>query len=314
MRVVLLGGSGFIGGALTALLLEHGCDVVVTTRSPSRESGVFRKADGAAATLSHAQWDNASPAGWLEALDGAKACVNLVGENIAAGRWTSERKQRILGSRLNAGRLVCEAVAAVSTKPEVLIQASAIGVYGLQGDELLTEDGPAPAPLKPSFLADVAKTWEASTLPVEQSGVRRVIARTGVVLGRGGGALEKMLPAFRMFAGGPLGDGKQWLSWIHLRDVVRAMLHLIETPSCQGAYNLTAPTPVPMREFSQILGKILHRPSWLSVPAFNLRLALGEMADELLLNGQRVAPQRLLDSGFHFEFPLLEDALRDLLT
>lgn len=314
MRVVLLGGSGFIGGALTALLLERGYDVVIATRDPSREPGLFRKAGGQPASLSYAQWDKASAKGWLDALDGAKACVNLVGENIAGGRWSPERKERILESRLNAGRLVCEAVDAVRVKPEVLIQASAVGVYGLHHDEPLTEDGPIPPSLRPSFLADVAKAWEASTLPVEAAGVRRAVARTGMVLGRGGGALEKMLPAFRMFAGGPLGDGKQWLSWIHLNDVAGALLHLIERESCRGVYNLTAPEPAPMQAFCSVLGKILHRPSWLPVPAFNLRLLLGEMADELLLNGQRVAPQRLLDAGYAFQFPKLEDALRDLLA
>jgi len=315
MRAVLLGGTGFIGSALAARLLERGYDVVITTRKPQREMGMFREAGRAdPARLIFAAWDSKSPKDWVEYLDGADACVNLVGENIAGERWTSAYKERLRQSRLNAGRLVCEAMDAVRNKPRMLVQCSAIGYYGPRGDEILSEDEADTPARGPSFLAELARAWEASTLPVEELGVRRVVIRTGVVLGRGGGALEKIIPAFRLFAGGPLGAGRQWFSWIHLQDVVDAICHLIATESCRGVFNLTAPAPATMKDYCRALGHALHRPSWLPIPAFSLKLMLGDMADELLLNGQRVVPKRLLASGYAFAFPQLDAALRDLLS
>ncbi|MGE4299286.1 MAG: TIGR01777 family oxidoreductase [Desulfovibrionaceae bacterium] len=301
MRTVIIGGTGFIGQALARLLHDSGHQVVVPARDPGRCGRMLPH--GAVCV----PWEPATPhARWVALTDGADALVNLAGEGIAARRWTPEQKQRILGSRLDAGGAATEAVRLVAHKPRVLIQASAIGYYGDRGDAMLDETA-APGT---GFLADTAQAWEASTASVEAMGVRRAVIRTGVVLGAGGGALANFLTPFRLFAGGPLGPGTQWMSWIHLHDQCAAIAHLIHAPGASGVFNLTAPEPVTMRGFCKELGAALRRPSWLPAPAFALRLALGEMADELILASQRVVPARLRASGFTFTYPGLAQALR----
>ena len=253
------------------------------------------------------KWDGRTAQGWGSLADGAYAIVNLAGENLAEGRWTAARKERIRQSRLNAGQAVVEAVGAAERKPAVVVQASGIGYYGPRGDEEVTED------FRPGsdFLGRLAVEWEASTAPVEALGVRRVVIRTGVVLSLEGGALPRLLLPFRFFVGGPLGSGRQWVPWIHIVDEVRAIRFLLEQDEARGPYNLTAPHPVTNRELARALGRALRRPAWLPVPAPALRLALGEMST-VLLTGQRAVPKRLLEAGFVFQFPDLEAALRNL--
>lgn len=308
MKTLVLGGSGFIGRMLAATLLDAGHEVVVVGRSPQRAARRF--AERQTPLLRFAAWDGRSAQGWGAELEGAHAVVNLAGANIAAGRWTAAQKQRILESRLSAGQAVCQAFAQAQNRPQVLLQASAVGYYGLRGDEEVHEDTP---PLGGSFLATTAAAWEKSTDAVEALGVRRVLLRTGVVLGRGGGALRQMTTPFKFFVGGTLGSGKQWVSWIHIRDEVGAMLHLLRTPSAQGPFNLVAPNPATMKQLARAIGKAMGRPALLPAPACALRLVLGRMADELLLSGQRVSARRLLESGYVFAFPHLEQTLRDLL-
>ncbi len=300
MRVIIVGGTGLIGGALAESLTRDGHDVVILSRAPVRA----RLPRGARAL----QWDGRTAAGWAEAADGADAIVNLAGENLAAGRWTVERRRRIRDSRVNAGRAVVDAVDRAASPPAVVVQASAIGYYGDRGDEPLDESSTA----GDGFLADVCKEWEASTAPVEARGVRRVVIRTGVVLAADQGALARMVLPFRLYIGGRIGSGRQWLSWIHLVDEVGAIRYLLADESAVGAFNLTAPTPVTNAEFARAVGRVLHRPAAVPVPALALRLALGEMSTTVL-GGQRVLPRRLLQAGYRFRYPEIEAALRDLL-
>jgi uncharacterized protein (TIGR01777 family) len=304
MRVIITGGSGLIGRALTAPLAAERHEVVVLSRDPGRVQGL---PPGARVQ----RWDGRTAAEWGELLDSGTAVVNLAGESVAGGRWTAERKRRIRESRLHAGGAVVEAVrqaAAAGRAPAVLVQASATGYYGDAGDGEVTEDHPPGS----DFLADVAVAWEAATAEVEALGVRRVVLRTGIVLHPDGGALPKMVLPFRLGAGGPLGGGRQWFPWIHWLDEIDAILFLLANPAARGPFNLAAPQPVRNRDWSRALGRQLHRPSFLAAPAFALRLALGEMA-EALLHGQRALPRRLLAAGYSFHHPILGEALRDLL-
>lgn len=299
--VLITGGTGLIGRALTASLTEDGHEVIILSRNPERATGFT---DG----VQVEKWDGRTTVGWVHLVDDVDAVVNLAGENIGAGRWTSLRKRRMLESRLNAGQAVVRAVEAAINKPRVFIQASGIGYYGPCGDEEITEEMPAGQ----DYLARFAVDWEASTAELEELGIRRVIIRTGVVLSTEGGALPRMLLPFRLFVGGRLGNGRQWLPWIHIADDVRAIRFLIDNDAASGVFNLTAPTPVTNADFSRLLGHTLRRPSFIPVPSFILRLLFGEMAT-LLLRGQRAVPQRLMQLGFTFNFPNLDSALQDAL-
>jgi len=301
IRVLITGGTGLIGRALSASLVDDGHEVIVLSRHPERARGL---PDGVRVE----GWDGHSAEGWGSLIDGADAIVNLAGENIAARRWTANRKRRIRESRLNAGRAVVQAVESAARKPGVVVQASGIGYYGSCGDEELSEETPAGG----DFLAQLAVAWEASTAAVEALGVRRAIARTGVVLSREGGALPRMLLPFRLFLGGRLGSGRQWFPWIHIADEVGAIRFLIENEIANGPFNLTAPVPLTNAEFSRLLGQRLRRPALMPIPGFTLRLLFGEMAT-VLLDGQRAIPRRLLQLGFTFQFPEADSALRALL-
>ncbi len=307
MRVVITGGTGLIGNALSAELIANGYEVVVLSRSPGRTR---QTPDG----VNIVEWDARTASGWGEWADGATAIVNLAGASLAGEgffptRWTDSRRRIIRESRLNASRAVVEAVSQAAQKPCVLIQASAVGYYGYHEDQILTEASQPGSEWAPRFAAE---EWEPSTLPVESMGVRRVVVRTGVVFSTGGGALTRLLLPFRLFAGGPMGRGDQWYSWIHIRDHVRALLFLIENEKAYGVYNLTAPNPVRNMDLARTIGRIMHRPAFVPVPGFAMRLAFGEVAD-IVLKGQRVIPQRLLELGFTFDFPEVESALLDLL-
>jgi hypothetical protein len=302
MRVIITGATGFIGRALCR---ELGRDYEVIALSRNAEG--VRQSLGSMAKV--VQWDARTPAGWDREADGAHAIINLAGENLASGRWNQARKSRILQSRLDAARAIIETVKRLHNKPKVILLASAIGYYGPHGEEELDEVS------KPGegFLASVCRQVEDSAENFEKLGVRCVVIRTGVVLGRGGGALPKMILPFRFYLGGHLGSGRQWFSWISLDDETAAIRFLMENENLQGVFNLTAPQPVTMKEFCQILGKVLNRPAWLNVPAFAARLALGEMADEMLLSGQRVLPKRLQAAGFVFRHPDLERSLSRII-
>jgi uncharacterized protein len=301
MRVVITGGSGLIGGALARELGGAGHEVVVLTRST-----VAKSAPG----VKSVQWDGKTPAGWGSLLDGGgqeTAVVHLAGESIASGRWTADKKRRIRESRVVSGQAVLQAIREAAAKPKVLLQGSAVGYYGPHGDEVIREDA-APGG---DYLADVCKEWEASTLEAEALGVRRALLRTGVVLAREGGALPKMSLPFKLMAGGPLGAGRQWFPWIHLEDEAGAIRFLLEREDARGPFNLTAPNPLTNRDFTKVLAEALHRPGFMPAPSFALRLALGEMAD-MLLNGQRAVPSRLLELGYTFRHPEAAAALRSL--
>ncbi|MDX1993954.1 MAG: TIGR01777 family oxidoreductase [bacterium] len=306
MRVVITGGTGLIGKALTKSLATDGHHVVVVSRNP-------RQTEPLPATVSFQAWDGRTAEGWGKAVDGADAVVNLAGESIAGegflpARWTVERKHNILNSRVNAGKAVSDAVTAANSKPGVLIQASAVGYYGSQpNSKVITEASPAGN----DFLADVCKQWEASTTYVESVGVRRAIIRTGVVLSLDGGALPRQAFPFKLFAGGPLGSGKQPYPWIHLADEVRAIRFLIEHPQATGPFNLTSPNPVTNAEFSHAIGRVMGRPSFVPAPGFAFKAAFGDVS-MVVLEGQRAIPQRLQELGFTFLFPDAEGALRDL--
>lgn len=256
------------------------------------------------------EWDGRTSRGWLEVARQGRVIINLAGENIGAGRWTKERRRRIVASRLNAGRAIVEALSGIPAGSKTLVQASAVGFYGPRGDEEIDESSSSGT----GFLAETVRAWEDSTREAEELGVRRVIIRSGLVLGKGGGVLPRFLRQFRVFAGGPLGSGKQWLSWIHLEDEVRAIRFLLEREELGGVFNLTAPRPVRMKEFARTLGREMKRPAFFPVPALVLRLLFGQMADETLLGGQQSVPHALSRAGFSFLYPDLEIALREILS
>ncbi|MEO8502930.1 MAG: TIGR01777 family oxidoreductase [Acidobacteriota bacterium] len=299
-RVLITGGTGFIGRALSVELAAAGYEVVVVSRDPARVAGLPE-------AVRLERWDGSTAAGWGGLVDGAFGVVNLAGDNIGAGRWSAAKKRRLRDSRLRAGHAVVEAVRAANRQPQVVIQASAVGYYGDRGDEVLDETS------RPGrgFLAETCVAWEASTAAVQELGVRHVVARSGIVLGREDGALPRLVLPYRVFVGGPLGDGRQWMPWIHLADEIAALRFLLEQEA-GGAFNLTAPQPLPNAEFGRSLASVLHRPSVFRVPQFVLRAALGEMS-EIVLAGQRALPHGLLALGFGFRFNEARAALVDLL-
>jgi uncharacterized protein (TIGR01777 family) len=302
MRVLITGGSGLIGSALARELGAAGPDVVVLSRDPSRVKNL-------PPNVRAVRWDGVSADGWADWAEGPDtAIVHLAGEGIADGRWSEERKRRIVDSRVRSSGAVAAAIRQAKVKPRVLLQGSAVGYYGPCGDEVVSEDH-APGS---GFLSKVCVEWEKSTVEVESLGVRRAVLRTGIVLAKSGGALPKMALPFRLFAGGPLGSGRQWVPWIHLNDEVGAIRFLLDNDAARGSFNLSAPEPVQNREIGRALGEILHRPSLLPTPGFALHLALGEMA-AMVLEGQRAVPGALQKLGYNFRFPDLRRALHDLL-
>lgn len=295
MHVAVTGSSGLVGSTLVPMLTTGGHQVTRLVRRSAGEGEV--------------QWDASAASFDAAKLDGVDAVVHLAGENIAAGRWSTEVKRRIRDSRVHGTRILCEGLAGMATPPRVLICASAIGFYGDRGDEFLDEASSAGE----GFLAEVARDWEAATQPAAEAGIRVVSLRLGVVLSPRGGALEKMLTPFKLGGGGRVGSGRQYWSWISVDDAAGAFLHALMTQSLSGPVNAVAPHPVTNQEFTKTLGKVLGRPTLVPMPAFAARLALGEMADELLLASTRVTPGRLLDSGYTFRHSTLEDALRHVL-
>ena len=303
-RVIITGATGFIGRALSERLVEAGYEVVGLSRDPERG----RQLLGDRITI--LEWDGRGAKGWGGHADGAYAVINLAGESIASGRWTKQKMRSILRSRLDAGRAVSDATAAARSKPGVVIQSSGIGYYGSRGDETVDESSSSGK----GFLPEVAREWEESTRGVETLGVRHATIRTGIVLGSDGGALPRLLTPFRFFIGGPLGSGKQYFPWIHIADQVDAIRFLMEKEKLHGAFNLAAPEQISMKQFCRVLGKVMGRPSRFRVPGFVLRLLYGQMADELLLSGQKAMPQRLMAAGYRFRYPEAESALGQILA
>jgi uncharacterized protein (TIGR01777 family) len=294
MKIVVVGGTGFLGGALVRRLSSEGHTLQVLSRRPRDRQQVAWTPDGAAGP-------------WASVLADADVVVNLAGESIAAGRWSAARKARIRDSRIQATRSLVAAIQRATRKPSVFISGSAIGYYGPHGKDVVTEETPP----GDDFLATVCREWEAEALAAASS-TRVVLLRTGIALEQDGGALPQMALPFKLFAGGPVGSGRQYQPWIHRDDWVSMVGWAIRTPSISGPLNLTAPNPVTNREFAQTLGRVLGRPAFMPAPGFALRLAMGEMADALLLTGARVIPARAQASGFRFAFATLEPALRSI--
>lgn len=298
MRVVVTGATGLVGLPLVRRLLAGGHEVVVLSRQAAPQLPA-----GAVAL----RWPQ--PRDWRAALDGADGVVHLAGESLAARRWDAAHKERIRRSRIDSTAALVAAMTASARPPRSLICASAVGYYGPCGDQQLTEaDGPGT-----DFLARLCVDWEAAALAAEPAGVRVCLLRTGLVLAADGGGLPRLAAAFRGFAGGPLGNGRQWVSWIHRDDLVELIAWLLVTEPARGPVNAVAPSPQTNADFARQLGRALRRPCWLPAPAFALRLALGEMADAMLLAGQRVLPQRALALGYEFRHPELAGALASLL-
>jgi uncharacterized protein (TIGR01777 family) len=303
MKIVVAGGTGFIGSRLVALLAAGRNDVVVLTRDPERAGR------DSAPTIRYLGWDARHPGPWAHELSGADAVINLVGESIAGWPWTGERKRRVLESRIHATRAIVQALGSATPPPRTMISASAVNYYDASAAGTVTESSPPGT----GFLSGVCVAWEREALPAVEMGVRLVTLRIGIVLDQSQGALARLLLPFRMFVGGPLGSGRQWFPWIHTDDVVKVIMTALERQDLAGPLNLTAPGIVTMEAFSSRLGQVLRRPSWLRVPGFILRLLLGEMS-VLVLDGARVVPEKLLAAGYRFRFPELEEALRDALS
>lgn len=297
MRIVVAGGTGFIGRALCARLAALSHEVTVLTRGGKALAGTRA-----------AVWDGSGPGEWEKALDGTFAVINLAGESVAAGRWTEARKKALVDSRILSTRALVGAMKAAKAKPKVFISASAVGYYGDRGDTELDETSPPGQ----DFLAKLCQAWEREANGAEAAGTRIVNLRIGVVLGMGGGALGKMLLPFNLGLGGPLGRGDQWMSWISLEDLVGLVLHLMNG-GVSGPVNAAAPHPVTNRDFSSALGKALGRPAFMPAPAFALRFLLGEMAD-MLLGGQQAVPVKALKANYLFQHPDIDSALKSVLA
>lgn len=301
-RIVITGATGLIGKKLVNALIERNDEVVIFSRDIKKTRLIFPSIKEVI------EWDYQKPDLWKSNLENSDAVVHLAGSNLFAKRWNNEFKKSIIESRQVSTKNLVDAIKLCNKKPEVFISASGIGYYGDCGDKILIED----SPIGNDFLAEVCKIWESESAKVEPANVRSVQIRTGLVLSPEDGALKQMLPAYKMFFGGPLGNGKQWSSWLHIDDIVGIYLNAIDNKKLSGPVNAASPNPVTMKEFAKILGKVLNRPSIFPVPKFVLKLVVGEAA-EVVTASQRVIPDKLIKSGYEFKFTNLEVALRDLL-
>lgn len=309
MKILISGGTGLIGQALSKALVANQHQVTILSRSPQKYQATMPD-------VTLVKWNGRSSEGWGHLMEETDAVINLAGASLAGEsmvdiltkRWSRESKEIMLQSRTLAGQAITQAIEAAQNKPSVLLQSSAVGYYGPRGLEDVAEDNP----YGDDFLSSICVAWEQSTAPVEAMGVRRIILRTGLVLDDAGGILPMILLPFRLFVGGRIGSGKQGIPWIHITDEIASILFLLENEAAQGAYNLSAPNPVTNAEFGKVAAKVLKRPFFLPTPAFALKLALGEKST-LVLDGQRAVPTRLLESGYTFAFTDLEKALTNLL-
>lgn len=299
MRIAIAGGTGFVGNALVKKLLEKKHEIFILTRNISDKQH-FKN-------LNYVQWlnDDDSPEDVLESID---VFINLAGESINSGRWTEDRKKRLLNSRITATKEVRRIISRLEEKPYTLINASAVGYYGTSQVETFTESSRKSGT---DFLAETVRRWEEEAAKAEEFEVRTVFCRFGIILEKNDGALPRMALPYKLFAGGTVGTGSQWVSWIHLDDAVSGILFCIEHEQLQGPVNFTSPYPVTMKEFGQILGEVLNRPHWMPAPGFALKIALGEMST-LVLEGQKVLPEKLQSFGYEFLYPELKAALSDI--
>ncbi|MCM3601965.1 TIGR01777 family oxidoreductase [Robertmurraya korlensis] len=300
MRIAITGGTGLVGKALTESLRADGHDLFILTRN---------QVNGYQKGVTYVKWlsKESDPAGEIEAVD---VIINLAGESINGGRWSDERKAQIVNSRINATNEVVSIIKRLKNKPKLLINASGIGFYGTSTVDTFTE---ATEKAGNDFLAQTVDQWEAATLEARELGVRTVFARFGVILDKKDGALPRIALPYQLFAGGTVGSGDQWLSWIHIKDVVQGLQHVIDSSDLSGPVNFCAPEAVTMKNFGKTLGSVLNRPHWIPAPSFALRLVLGEMS-MLVLEGQRVIPEKLLKSGYAFTFPTLQEALQNIYS
>jgi len=299
MKILMTGGTGFVGRQLTSRLVQEGHEVTIITRSPkgpkSESGGIY-----------YLQGDPTQKGPWQESIKGHEVIINLSGASIFS-RWTEEHKRAIRESRIRTTRNIVEGIISPPDKKTALFSASAVGYYGFHGDEELDETSPPGN----DFLARIGVEWEKEALKAAEKGARVVTTRFGIVLGEKGGALGQMVPLFKKFIGGPIGSGLQWFSWVHIKDLAEAFVFLMKHPEISGPVNLCSPNPVRNRELAKALGKVLHRPSFFSAPGFMVKLVLGEFGS-VILEGQKVIPRRLLDAGFVFRYPTIDQALQSL--
>ncbi|WP_078381763.1 TIGR01777 family oxidoreductase [Sutcliffiella halmapala] len=300
MKIAIAGGTGLVGSALTDYLVDKGHHIYILTRNSSNKKEKPQ--------IMYVEWlqTGSVPENSLEGID---AIINLAGESINSSRWTKQQKRKIIESRLSATKEMHRIVNTMQKKPEVFVNASAIGYYGTSLNETFTEKKTTPGS---DFLASTVFSWEKEAEQIKELGVRTVFTRFGIVLDKNEGALPKMVLPYKMFVGGKIGSGDQWMSWVHIKDVVCAIAFCIDNKEIEGPVNVTAPTPLPMKDFGKILGSVISRPHWFPTPGFALKLALGEMS-ELVLKGQKVLPVKLEESGYNFFYNQLEDALSNIL-
>lgn len=306
MKVAITGATGFVGSRLVERLHFQDDRILVLTRNSERAKGIFPPS--AYPNLEVVAYTPQQSGAWQESVAGCQGVVNLAGAPLAEKRWTPEWKKEIIDSRKLGTEKLVEAIAAAQPKPSVLVNASAVGYYGTSKTATFDETS-SPGD---DFLAGVCQTWEAAAQPVKQVGTRLVILRLGIVLGMGG-AIAKMIPPFKLFAGGPIGSGNQWFSWIHREDLVNLIVESLRNPEIEGVFNATTPNPVRMAEFCRTFGQVLNRPSWLPVPSFAIEVLLGDGAI-VVLNGQEVLPKRTLASGFEYQYPTVKPALEEILA
>ncbi|PFP23555.1 TIGR01777 family protein [Bacillus sp. AFS073361] len=302
MKITIAGGTGFVGKALTEQLLKNNHEVIILTRGRKNTNGTNR--------IRFVQWqsENSSP---IQELEGTDIFINLAGESINGGRWTQQRKEKILTSRLNSVNALLDIISKLRTKPKSLINASAIGIYGTSLVKIFTEK--ENHGFGNDFLSNTVQQWENEVSKASRLGIRTVFCRFGIILDKHNGALPKIAFPYQSFFGGPIGNGRQWMSWIHIEDVVNGILFIIENEQMAGPINFTAPHPVTMSEFGKSLSSVLHRPYWLPVPSVALRLLLGEMST-LVVDGQKVLPEMLLDNGYPFKYSNLNLALKNIFS
>lgn len=300
MKILITGGTGFVGTQLTSRFIREGNEVTILTRSLKRSGEAPRG-------ISYLQGDPTQKGSWQEAIENYDAIINLAGASIFE-RWTEEHKRAIRESRITTTRNIVEGMSSDRGKQMTLFSTSAVGYYGFHGDEEITEESPPGT----DWLAKVAVEWEGEALKARAKGARVVITRFGIVLGEKGGALGQMIPLFKKFIGGPIGSGKQWFSWVHINDLAEAFVFLMKHPEISGSVNVCAPNPVRNKDLAKALGKALHRPSFMPAPGFMIKRVLGEFGS-VILEGQRVIPRRLLENGFVFQYPDIEKALKRIV-
>ena len=300
MKILITGGTGFVGTQLTSRLIQDGHEVTILTRS-------IKKSDKVPQGISYLQGDPTQKGPWQEAIKNQDAIINLAGASIFS-KWTDEHKKAIRESRVCTTQNIVEGIPSRPERPFTLFSTSAVGYYGFHGDEELVEDSPPGN----DFLARIAKEWEGEALKAREKWARVVITRFGIVMGEKGGALSQMIPLFKKYIGGPIGSGKQWFSWVHIKDLAEAFVFLLKHPEISGPVNVCSPNPVRNKDLAKALGRALHRPSFIPAPVFMVKLALGEFGS-IILEGQRVIPRKLLDSRFVFQYPDIEKALQSIV-